>query len=120
MQVKQWTTELRGQVRDMDRQIRHLERDEEKIKREIKAMAKRGEMSVVKMAAKNIIVIRKSEERLHITKAQLNSVMMTLQTDLGAGSCHLLPTVHPSMHLIMYYMQLCIKLLVQWPSPPPS
>jgi charged multivesicular body protein 3 len=120
VQVKQWTTELRGQVRDMDRQIRHLERDEEKIKREIKTMAKRGEMSVVKMAAKNIIVIRKSEERLHVTKAQLNSVMMTLQTDLGAARAIIASQPTLVCTLTMYYMQLSIKLLDPWLNPPPS
>ena len=61
-----------------------IEREQEKIKRDAKVAAKKGETVVLKAMAKNIIMSRKAVERIHMTKAQLNSVALSLQTQGGA------------------------------------
>lgn len=83
-----------------------IEREEMKIKREIKAAAKRGDMSSAKYVfyltlrafcpinylvcvltcrtlAREIVRSRKAKERLYNTKAQLNSVSLHLQQNLA-------------------------------------
>lgn len=68
-----------------------IEREQEKIKRDAKEAARKGEKAVVKAMAKNIVMSNKAIERMHVTKANLNSVLVTLQTQGGklrAGQLH--------------------------------
>jgi charged multivesicular body protein 3 len=62
----------------MDRQIRNISMEEEKIKRTMKASAKKGDMKTCKTLAKEIVRSRKATERIYISKAQLNSVALQL------------------------------------------
>ncbi len=64
--------------------IAAIEREQDKIKREAKEAARKGETGAVKAMAKNIVMSNKAIERMHITKANLNSVLVTLQTQGGA------------------------------------
>eukprot|EP00158_Paraphelidium_tribonemae_P010418 Partr_v1_DN7896_c0_g1_i1_m18015 putative Charged multivesicular body protein len=80
--VKEWKSGLRKEMFSIDRSIREVQREEEKMKREIKQYAKK-DPAIVKMLAKNIVKSRKAVERLTSTKAQLNSVSMQLQEQYG-------------------------------------
>jgi len=62
-----------------------IEREEDKIKRDAKEAARKGEKTVLKSMAKNIVMSRKAVERIHVTKAHMNSVMVSLQTQSGAS-----------------------------------
>ena len=53
-----------------------IQREEDKVKKSIKEAAKRGDTSTCKMLAKEVVRSRKAVNRLHTSKAQMNSVMM--------------------------------------------
>ena len=54
------------------------------MKQSIKQAAKRGDMSTAKLLAKEIVRSRKAVSRLHTSKAQMNSVVMQMQNQMGA------------------------------------
>ena len=71
------------EVRQLDRQLRSIENEEKKLHTEIKKLAKKGEKSSVKILAKELVRSRKAKEKIMTGKAQLNSVSMQLQQNLG-------------------------------------
>ncbi|KAI8575696.1 hypothetical protein K450DRAFT_260365 [Umbelopsis ramanniana AG] len=81
--VRKWQQEIRAQTRGIERQIRQIEREEAKVKQGIKAVAKRGDVKSCKSLAKELIRSRKHVDRLHTSKAQLNSVSMQLNHQLA-------------------------------------
>ncbi|KAI9199475.1 Snf7-domain-containing protein [Polychytrium aggregatum] len=83
-QVKRWRQSIRGQERELDKQIRNIEAQEVKVKRSIKDAAKRNDRASCKLLAKEIVRSRKAKDRLHTSKAQLNSMVMQLQQQLAA------------------------------------
>ena len=106
--VKEWKKQMRGEERKLDRQITsegcapgcHLDgpppwltpppptpeikNEETKVKQSIKQAVKRGDTSTAKMLAKEIVRSRKATARLYTSKAQMNSVVMQMQNQLGA------------------------------------
>lgn len=56
------------------------------MKKSIKDAAKRNDPSVAKMLAKEIVRSRKAVNRLHTSKAQMNSVVMQMENQLGVLS----------------------------------
>jgi charged multivesicular body protein 3 len=54
-----------------------------KVKRSLKEAAKKGDKTVCTMLAKEIVRSRKAKDRLHTSKAQMNSVVMQLQQQAG-------------------------------------
>jgi hypothetical protein len=50
--VKEWRTKLRAEGHVVEREIRQLERSEETVKKEIKKLAKLGDMKSARMLAK--------------------------------------------------------------------
>nr|KAG5693835.1 hypothetical protein BaRGS_004443 [Batillaria attramentaria] len=67
----------------MDRQIRGIQREEEKTKRMLKDAAKKGDKDSCKVLAKEIVNARKSVNRLHASKAHLNSVQLSMKQQLA-------------------------------------
>ena len=53
------------------------------MKKSIKDAAKRGDNTTCKMLAKEVVRARKSVNRMHVTKAQMNSVVMQMENQLG-------------------------------------
>uniref|UniRef100_A0A0G4IF75 Charged multivesicular body protein 3 n=1 Tax=Chromera velia CCMP2878 TaxID=1169474 RepID=A0A0G4IF75_9ALVE len=78
-QVREWTRKLRGEMRQLDRQMRSIENEERKVTDEIKKAGKRGDVNSCRILAKEVVRSRKARERLLESKAQLNSVSMSLQ-----------------------------------------
>lgn len=77
--VREWQRKLRGEMRGIERQVFKIEREEEKLKKEIKMLAKKGETGAIKHMAKELVRSRKAKDRMHTTRAQLNSIAMELQ-----------------------------------------
>lgn len=77
--IRKWKSSMRSESRVLDRQIRTIEREEAKVKKSIKDAAKRGDTSTAKMMAKEIVRSRKAVNRLHTSKAQMNSVVMQME-----------------------------------------
>lgn len=77
-QLREWQRRLRQETRNIERQIREVEREEKKVQKAIKDAAKRNDIMSAKSLAKEIIRSRKTVNRLHENKAQLNSIAMHL------------------------------------------
>ncbi len=60
-QIKEWQTQLKTEQRGLDRQVREVQRSEEKLKREIVVVAKKDPTSA-KMLARNIVCPHPSGE----------------------------------------------------------
>lgn len=81
--VKKWRQEIRGQQRGIDRQIRAIDAEEAKVKKSIKQVAKKGDVKNCKMLAKELIRSQRHKNRLYTSKAQMNSIIMQLEHQLG-------------------------------------
>ena len=81
-QTRKWQRELKQESRKLDRQIRASNLQEKKIQREIQKYAKKGERKALTILAKDMVRGRRTRDRLHTAKAQLNSVSMQLQEQM--------------------------------------
>jgi len=81
--VKKWKHELTKEERTLERTIRGIEQEENKVKVEIKNLAKKGDKNNVKTLAKELIRSRKAKEKLYNSKAQLHSVSLQLTSNLA-------------------------------------
>ena len=63
------------------------------MKRSIKAAAKRGDLSNAKTLAREIVRSQKAVNRLHTSKAQMNSVMMQMENQLAQVCARLLASL---------------------------
>jgi charged multivesicular body protein 3 len=82
-QVREWRQSIRSQQRQLERQLRGIEMEEVKVKRSIKQAVKRNDMQSSRQLAKELVRSRRQKERIHTSKAQLNSINMQLQHQLG-------------------------------------
>ena len=60
-----------------------IQREEEKVKRTMKDAAKKGDVAVCKMLAKEIIQSRRAVTRIYTSKAHLNSVQCQMKAQMG-------------------------------------
>jgi charged multivesicular body protein 2A len=87
--------DVRTHSRQIDRGTRDLQRDEAKIKAEIKKAAKSGNIQTTKILAKQIVQNRQHQNRQHQAKAQMQGIQgnltvmqsqAALATQIGAGT----------------------------------
>lgn len=104
-QVREWNGKLRKECRQLDRQILSIHREEEKVKRSLKEAAKKGDKESCLVLAKEILNSRKAVNRIHVTKAQINSVSLTMKNQLAtvklAGSLQKSTEVMKSMQRLI-------------------
>ncbi|XP_045188575.1 charged multivesicular body protein 3-like [Mercenaria mercenaria] len=81
--VNEWTHKLRKEGYVLERQIKAIQREEEKTKRQLKDSAKKGEKAACSILAKEIIGARKTVNRLYASKAHLNSISMNMKNQLA-------------------------------------
>ncbi|KAL0102207.1 hypothetical protein PUN28_018627 [Cardiocondyla obscurior] len=81
--VQEWTHKLRKEGYQLDRQVRAIQREEEKVKRSLKEAAKKGDKDVCKVLAKEIIRARKACNKIYTSKAHLNSVSLQMKNQLA-------------------------------------
>lgn len=77
-QLREWQRRLRRECMNVDRQIRDIQREEKAVEKAIREAAKRNDMGSAKSLAQEIVRSRKTVNRLHENKAQLNSISMHL------------------------------------------
>lgn len=77
--LREWTRELRRSQRMLDRQVREIEREEAKMKRNLQMLAKKGERAAIAPLARALVQSKKAKERIHVSKANLNSVQLELR-----------------------------------------
>lgn len=85
-QFKKWKTDLKKEQRSLTRECRKLELEEQKAKIKLKSQAQKG---VTKDAciplAKEILRIKKTRNRLIEAQTRINSVLLTLQTNMATA-----------------------------------
>lgn len=59
-----------------------IQREEEKVKRSIKDAAKKGQKDVCIILAKEMIHSKKAVNKLYASKAQMNSVLLSMKNQL--------------------------------------
>lgn len=104
-QVREWTSKLRKEGYQLDRQIRAIQRQEEGVKKSLKEAAKKNDKEVCLILAKEVLRARKAINRIHASKAQLNSVVMSMNHQLAtlrlAGSMQRSTEVMKSMQQLI-------------------
>nr|CAG4635095.1 EOG090X0EF4 [Alona affinis] len=81
--VNEWCSKLRKESNQLDRQIRSIQREEEKVKRSMKESAKKGDKDVCIILAKEILNSRKAISKIHTSKAHINSISMQMKNQLA-------------------------------------
>ncbi|XP_046441517.1 charged multivesicular body protein 3-like isoform X1 [Daphnia pulex] len=81
--VNEWCSKLRKENSQLDRQIRGIQREEEKVKRSMKEAAKKGDRDVCIILAKEIIHSRKAISKIYTSKAHINSISMQMKNQLA-------------------------------------
>ena len=78
--VKKWKRDIKKQTRTIDREIKSIKRQEKECIKNIQKLAKKypGDKSMFTPLAKQLVRTRKTVSRMMTTKAQLNSVSMTI------------------------------------------
>jgi charged multivesicular body protein 3 len=81
--AKNWKKLLKKEMREMDRGVTRLTTAEKNAIKECKKLAKNGNPAAAKLLAREVVNIRKAKNRMHASKAQLNSVVMSLQLSIS-------------------------------------
>ncbi|KAI4462279.1 charged multivesicular body protein [Holotrichia oblita] len=81
--VNEWTHKLRKEGYQLDRQIRAIQREEEKVKRSLKEAAKKSDRETCIILAKEILHARKAITKIYTSKAHINSVQLQMKNQLA-------------------------------------
>eukprot|EP01084_Bolivina_argentea_P104159 186533_1 len=83
--AKKWKQTLRREIRNVERTIAHLDKEEKKTTKEIQQLSKQGtrNMKAIKSLASNVVKIRRTKASLYQGRAQMNSVGMSLQNQMA-------------------------------------
>lgn len=71
---------LKKAMRELDRERGSLEKQENKLKQDIKKSAKEGQMEVTKIQAKDLVRTRKHVRKMIMMKTQIQAVSLKIQT----------------------------------------
>ena len=83
-QSRKWISDLKKQMRLIDRDVRGIQREEAKIKVALKKEAKLGGNSkAVKTMAKSLVMARNQKDKLLETKAIVNSTVLQIKEQQG-------------------------------------
>jgi len=77
--TRKWVNELKHEQRAIDRDISQMDREEAKIKMELKRVAKTGNKQAIATYAKSIVRARNQRARMFEAKARLNSCVMQIK-----------------------------------------
>ncbi|XP_008281903.1 charged multivesicular body protein 3 [Stegastes partitus] len=81
--INEWSQKIRKEMRVIDRQIRDIQREQEKVKRSIKDAAKKGQKDVCVILAKEMIQSKRAVTKLYASKAHMNSVLLSMKNQLA-------------------------------------
>lgn len=83
-QMKGWRTELLKQQRLLEREVGNIELAEAKLKRQIKEEARRkDDRAILRTLGRELVMMRKTRERMYNSKAKMNSVAMSLRSHMA-------------------------------------
>ncbi|KAK7604493.1 hypothetical protein V9T40_005679 [Parthenolecanium corni] len=81
--VNEWCHKIRKEGYQLDRQVRSIQREEEKAKKSLKDAAKKNDRDSCVVLAKEIVNARKTVDKIRISKTQLNSIQMQMKNQLS-------------------------------------
>ncbi|XP_022905239.1 charged multivesicular body protein 3 [Onthophagus taurus] len=81
--VNEWTHKLRKEGYQLDRQIRAIQREEDKVKRSLKEAAKKNDKDTALILAKEVLRARKAITKIYTSKAHINSVQLQMKGQLA-------------------------------------
>lgn len=81
--VNEWCHKIRKEGYQLERQVRAIRNEEEKVKRALKQAASKGDRDTCTILAKEIVQSRKAVNRIFTTKAHLNSVQLQMKNQLA-------------------------------------
>lgn len=103
--VNEWCSKLRKETYKLDRQIRQIQREEDKIKKSLKEAAAKNDKEICTILAKEIIRSRKAVNKIYTSKATINSVQLQMKNQLAtlriAGSLQSSTQVMQAMHSLV-------------------
>ncbi|KAM3871089.1 charged multivesicular body protein 3 isoform 2-T2 [Diretmus argenteus] len=79
--INEWSLKIRKEMRMLDRQIRDIQREEEKVKRSIKDAAKKGQRDVCMVLAKELIQSRRAMQSL-VKIPEIQATMRDLSKEM--------------------------------------
>merc|ERR1719198_1335985 len=83
IKAKEWQWQLRTEAKLLEKEIQRIQKEENKLQKEIKAQAERGNVQSVQLLARQIVRSRKSVTRLEHTKANMHAVSLQLSTSIA-------------------------------------
>ncbi|KAJ1797572.1 Vacuolar protein-sorting-associated protein 24 [Coemansia sp. RSA 2399] len=102
--VNKWCSEIRTQQRGLDRQLRGITMEENKVEQSIKQLAKKGDIKSCKALARELVRSRRQKDRIATSNAQLNSISMELRRQLS--TLKVAGTLQKSTHVMKSVNQL--------------
>mmetsp|Transcript_83564 Transcript_83564/g.231741 ORF Transcript_83564/g.231741 Transcript_83564/m.231741 type:complete len:217 (-) Transcript_83564:88-738(-) len=84
--AREWQRQIRSETRRLDRDINRIRQEEAKLKKEITAMANKGQVQSVRTLAKQVVRSKKSVTRLERTKCSMAAVNLHLTTAIASMS----------------------------------
>ncbi|XP_026166083.1 charged multivesicular body protein 3 [Mastacembelus armatus] len=81
--INEWSQKIRKEMRVIDRQVRDIQREQERVKRSIKDAAKKGQKDVCVVLAKEMVQSKRAITKLYASKAQMNSVLLSMKNQLA-------------------------------------
>ncbi|KAG5889841.1 hypothetical protein JTB14_023166 [Gonioctena quinquepunctata] len=81
--VTEWNHKLRKETYQLERQIKSIQREEEKVKRSLKEAAQKSDRDTCLILAKEILRARKAINKIYTSKAHINSVMLQMKNQLA-------------------------------------
>lgn len=112
--VNGWCHKIRKEGYQLDRQIRSIKREEDKVTRSLKQAAASGDKECCIILAKEIIRSRKAINRIYTSKAHLNSVQLQMRNQLStlrvAGSLQKSTEVMQAMHKLVSLPEIAVNM----------
>lgn len=103
--MNEWCSKLRKENYKLDRQIRQIQREEDKLKRSLKEAAAKNDKEICTILAKEIVRSRKAVNKIHASKATINSVQLQMKNQLAtvriAGALQKSTDVMQAMHALV-------------------
>lgn len=87
-----------------------IQREQEKVKRSIKDAAKKGQKDVCVVLAKEMIQSKRAITKLYASKAQMNSILLSMKNQLG----ELVRTVSVIFDWEITFIKFCKMLLTRY------
>lgn len=84
--AREWQRQIRSETRKIDRDISRVRQEENRLKKEITAMAKKGQEEGVRTLAKQVVRSRKSVAMLERTKCSMTAMNLQLTTAIASFS----------------------------------